>query len=263
MQAPLAHAPQPFGDEDAIVRIEAHDVGHRAERDEVEQGVEPRLRRLRKHAAPPQFCPQGGEDIEHDADAGEVLARKSAARLVRIDDAGRARQPLPRQVMVGDQHPQPEFVGALDAVDARDAVVDRDQPVRPRRALRGELDDRRRQSVAVLEAVRHQVVDGRATGSGVRQCAQPAQADGAGGRAVTVVVGDDQHALAGGERIGEQARSVVDMRELRRRDQVAYAQFEFLGAGDAAGGEGARHRGRQPVGLEPPRHRRVERARDE
>jgi hypothetical protein len=35
---------RPCATETAVVRVQPHDVGHRAERDEVEQGVQPRLR---------------------------------------------------------------------------------------------------------------------------------------------------------------------------------------------------------------------------
>ena len=39
-----------------------------------------------------QLGAQGQHQIEHDADAGEVFARKAAARLVRVDDAFGGRQ---------------------------------------------------------------------------------------------------------------------------------------------------------------------------
>ena len=75
-----------------------------------------------------------------------------------------------------------------DALVARDAVVDGDDQARRLRAR--ELDDLGRQAVAVLEAVRHEVVDVRA------HRAQAAHADRAGGRAVGVVVGDDDDAFS-------------------------------------------------------------------
>jgi hypothetical protein len=54
-----------------------------------------------------------------------------------------------RQVVVGDQRRDAELAGAGDALDAGDAVVDGDDQVG--RALCGEVDDFRRQAVAVAK----------------------------------------------------------------------------------------------------------------
>ena len=51
----------------------------------------------------------------------------------------------------------PAVTAAAHAVDARDAVVDGDDQAR--RAARRELDDLRREAVAVLEPVRDQEID--------------------------------------------------------------------------------------------------------
>ncbi len=167
-----------------------------------------------------QFRAQRQQHVEHHADARQVLARKAAARLVRVDDARGVRQHRARQVMVRDEHGDAEFVGARHAVDARDAVVDGDDQVG--RLLRGELDDLRRQPVAVLEAVRHEVVDVRA------HRPQAAQADRAGGRAVAVVVGHDQQARLGLDRVGEQDRGVVHVRQRGRRHQPVDQQLQVV-----------------------------------
>ena len=90
-----------------------------------------------------------------------------------------------------------------DAVDARDAVVDGDE--QPRLARRGKRDDLGRQAVAELEAVGHDEVDVRA------HRAQAAHADGAGRRAVGVVVGDDDDALAARDRLREPRGGRVDV----------------------------------------------------
>ena len=70
----------------------------------------------------------------------------------------RVRQRRRRQVMVGDEHAHAEAVRFGDAFDARDAVVHRDQDVRARPGV-GEPHDLGREPVAVLEAVRHEVLD--------------------------------------------------------------------------------------------------------
>ena len=54
----------------------------------------------------------------HDADAGEVLARKVAARLVGVDDGVRRRQFMAGQVVVGNQHLQACGLGRGHAFDA-------------------------------------------------------------------------------------------------------------------------------------------------
>ena len=94
---------------------------------------------------------QGEHQIEHDAHAGEVLARKAAARLVGIDDGGSARQCVPGQVMIGDDDLDPERSRRLHAFDAGDAIVHGDDDIGPMR--RGQGDDLGRQAVAGAESV--------------------------------------------------------------------------------------------------------------
>ena len=245
MQSPVADPLQPLRDENPVVAVEPHDVCDRAERDEVEQRVEPRLRGRREAPAGAQFRAQRQQNVEHHADARQVLARKAAARLVRIDDARGVRQHRPGQVMVGDEHGDAEFVGPRHAVDTGDAVVDGDDQVG--RPLRGEFDDFRRQPVAVLESIRDEVVDVRA------HCPQAAQPDRAGGRAVAVVVGDDQQPRVGLDRIGEQERGLAHMRQRGRRHQPVDQQLKVVGARDPARGQHARQRGQHTLGDEAPR----------
>jgi hypothetical protein len=193
MHAAGAHALQALRHQDAVVGVELDHVGHRAQRDQVEQRVQLRLVGGVEHAAAAQFGAQGQQHVEHDAHAGQVLAREAAGGLVRIHDHARARQRVAGQVVVGDHDLDAAFARRLDAVDAGDAVVHGDDDV-GRFFARGQGDDFRRQAVAVFEAVRHDVVDARA------HRAQAAQRGGAGGGAVAVVVGDDGHLLAGGWR---------------------------------------------------------------
>ena len=81
--------------ESPVVVVEAHHVGDRAERHEVEQTREVRLRAAGESAARAQLRPQLQHRIEHDTDAGQVLARKPAAGLIRIDDASGAGRRSP------------------------------------------------------------------------------------------------------------------------------------------------------------------------
>ena len=206
----------------AVVAVEADDVGDRAEGDEVEQRVQSRLLRDRELAALAQLGAQRQQHVERDADAGELLAREAAARLARIDDdVGRGQPHLAvddrRQVVVGDHHREAVRGRMGDAFEAGDAVVDREQHVR-RLALEGEVDDRRRQAVAVDAPVGHDVGERRRVGA---EQGQAAQGDGAGGGAVAVVVGDDADPAAGADRVGEQLRGRRRAEQARRAAAAA------------------------------------------
>ena len=92
LRAAGADAREPLRDQRPVDPVEAHDVGHRAERDQVEQRAEVRLRAAGESAARAQLRPCGQQHVEHDADAGEMLARKRASGLIRIDDQRRRRK---------------------------------------------------------------------------------------------------------------------------------------------------------------------------
>ena len=105
-------------------------------------------------------------------------------------------------------------------VDAGDAIIDSDQNVG---LLAGrEFDDRGGQSVAILEAVRNEIADVRA------HCPQRADADGTGGRAVAIVVGDDEHARTGFDRVGEQSRRLGGAAQRVGRQQGREAVIELV-----------------------------------
>jgi hypothetical protein len=88
-------------------------------------------------------------------------------------------------------------------------------------AARRQVDDVGRQAVAVGEAVRYQIIDARAEG------AQRPDADRAGGRAVAVVVGDDEDSLPVGDGVGEQTAACGGVRQARRRQQRREFVVEF------------------------------------
>ena len=125
-----ANARQALRDQDAVVGIELHHVGDGAQRHQVEELREVGLGAGRaERAAPAQFRAQLHHHVEDHAHAGQVLARESAARLVRVHDALGVGNLRARQMMIGHQHAHAEAVGLRDALDRGDAVVHRDEDV--------------------------------------------------------------------------------------------------------------------------------------
>ncbi len=195
-------------------------------------------------AAFPQFGAQGEHHVEHDADAGDALRGKVAARLVGVHDAVGVGQRFRRQVVVGDQRRDAVFAGAIDPFDTGDAVVDGDDEVG--RLFGGDVDDFRRQAVAELEAVGEQEIDGGA------EHFQGAHADGGGCGAVAVVVADDQHAGLGFDGVGQDVGGVAGVGEGGRRDQRLQFVVEFGLVLDAARGIEAGEQGVQALLFELP-----------
>src|SRR2546430_16142833 len=152
-----ADAPQALSNEDAVVEIERHDVGDRAERHQVEHIAEIRLILAGERSALAQLGTQGEHHVEHHADARKALARERATGLVGVDDSRGARQLRAGQMVVGDDHLDAEPARRFDALDARDSIVHRDKELRLRSCR--ERDDFRRQPVAELEAVGGEIAD--------------------------------------------------------------------------------------------------------
>ena len=98
----------------------------------------------------------------------------------------------------------------------------------------GERYDLGRQTVAVFEAVRHQIIDYRA------EFAQRAHADRAGRCAVGVVVGDDQQALPRRDCVGEDRCHALDVVQAGQRRQTGDFGCELLRRSHAARGINAR-----------------------
>ena len=144
-------------------------------------------------------------------------------------------------MVVGDQHLHAQLAGNLHAFDAGDAVVHRDQQLR---SGGGHAQCQGRgQAIAVGHAVGHQVADevgpGGALpvgGEGGFQHAQAAQAHGAGGGPVAVVVGHDAHRGALGQRIGQHAGGGIGVGQGGGGQQAGQAVVQLVGTGHATGG---------------------------
>ena len=76
----FADALQTLRDQHAVVAVELDDVGHRAERDQIEQAVQTRFgTRVVERAAAAQFGAQREQHVEHHADPGDALAREACS----------------------------------------------------------------------------------------------------------------------------------------------------------------------------------------
>ncbi len=242
--------------EAAVVGIELHHIGHRAQRHEIEQGVEPRLIRGREDASLAQLAAQREKHIEHHADTGEVLALEAARGLVGVHDDVRVGQRHHivherRQVVVGDEHVHALGAGVCHAGEACDAVVHREQHVGPFREC--EVDDGRRESIAVHRAIGHDVAE--RTGRRAQE-RQSAQRDGAGRGAVAVVVGDHADALSGRDGVRQQSCGVVRAEQIGGNEQLAAAVVEFVRCAHASRGEQPRQQGMHASLFERPGHAR-------
>src|SRR5450830_313836 len=115
-------------------------------------------------------------------------------------------------MVIGDYHVDAACGGSGHAINAGDAIVNGHNDVGVL-FTDSQLDNLRCQSIPVLEAVGHDVVDCRT------QTAQAAQADCTGGGAIAVIVGDDDHFFAGSNGIGQIDRRGIDVQQAGRRNQ--------------------------------------------
>ena len=191
-----------MGHEAAVVGVQPHHVGHRAQCHQRQQAVKLGLGAVGKAAALAQLGAQRQQHIKHDADAGDGLAGKVAAGLVGVNDhIGRGQQGLAvqhcRQVVVGHQHLQAKRARRGHTVDAANAVVHRDQHVGA--AGLDPLSNGGCEAVAIHHPVGYQIVH-----MACPQQAQAAHCYSAGRSAIAVVIGHDAKAQVGGDGVGQQ-----------------------------------------------------------
>ena len=218
-----ADAPKPRLDEHAIVAIQPHEIGDRADRDEIEQRAEIGSRVTRSGRM--QLRTQREQQIEHDADAGQRLARETVARQVRIHDGVRVRQSLARKMMIGHDHAHAAFAGTLHPGHAGHAVVDGEHDVR----IVDRVHQRGRQPVAVHGTVRNPEAH--------VACAEHAKAadrDRSPGRAVRIEITDHDDAGIPFDRVGQQRARRIQSAQGGRRQQRGEAVVDLLRATDSA-----------------------------
>lgn len=129
-------------------------------------------------------------------------------------------------------------LGRRHAFDAGNPVVHGDQQLRL--ACEGDLDDFRRQAVAIFETIGHQVIDmGRA------QQAQAQHANRTGRRTIGIEITDDQNALTLFQRRHQQVHRGVDSLELLIGNQASQAFIQLNRRLHASGGVQAGQQRRQ------------------
>ena len=238
-----ADARQALGDEDAVVVLQRHHVGHRAQRHQIQQAGQVGLidAAFGEPARLAQPRAQGQHDVEDHPHAGRALGGEGIAGPVGIDDGVRRWQGLAGQVVVGDQHAHAQRPGRRHAVEAGDAVVHRDQQIGLARRSHG--DDLRRQSVAVFEAVGHQIVHLRRPHGAQR----PHPQRRAGG-AVGIEIADDEDALPFAQGLRQQVDGGIDAEQPIKGQQFRQRTVQFVGRCDTARGVDARQQGGQLAG---------------
>ena len=217
----FANAQQPLIDQAAVVRVQPHHVGHRAQGHQGQQGIELGLGRGGVGPAFAQQRPQLQQHIKHHAHPRQAFAGKAAAGLVGIDHGLGRGQLGTGQVVVGHQHLQAQALRLAHPGDAADAVVHGDQQAV---ALGGHAPgDGGREAVAVLHPVGHFVADVLRP-----QHAQTAHGHSAGGGTVAVVIGHDADALLRGNGLGQQLGGGLNALEATGRQQVLQAGVQLL-----------------------------------
>ncbi len=234
--------------DDAVLAHQRHDVGEGTDGGDLHERRQPAL--LARLLAQPL------DDLEGDADAGEVLVGIAAVGALGIDDRERLRQFGVGLVVIRDDEVDTELDGAPGCLGSANAAVDRhDHPgalgVQP-------IDGGRLQAVAVAQSLGNEMRD-----IGAEQFQRPAQ-DDRRGHAVDVVVamhddafaagGRRQQTVDGGRQVGHQPR-IEKVRQ--RRAEEAVGQFRVVMPTD---GQQARHDRRQaqfssPGVMQPPRRR--------
>ncbi len=111
--------------EDAIVMVQGHDVGDSAQCNQVQ--VSRRHLCGSRASVGLQGAAERCHQVERNADSGQVRTGEITVLEIRVDYRVRPRQFGARKVMVRDQHLHSESTRFVDALDAGDAVVDRDQ----------------------------------------------------------------------------------------------------------------------------------------
>jgi hypothetical protein len=149
----FAHAQQTLRHHAAVIGVQAHHIGHRAQCDQGQQAVKLGFGFFGKNASSTQLGPQSQQDIKHHTHTGHAFALETAARLVGVDQGMGRGQLAAWQMVVGDEHLQTQSFGFFHTAHAGDAVVHGDQDLCA--AGVNALGNVRGQTIAIDHAVGH------------------------------------------------------------------------------------------------------------
>jgi hypothetical protein len=190
------------------VALQARDVGHGTERDEVEQIEDLRFGERLENAAAPQLPEQGDAEQEGHADRREVAMRRAVLALVEpvgIDQRIGERKLAGALVMVDDDHIQARISRFFQRVERLRAAINADGDAC---AFRLQFDERFARWAVTL----HQPVGDIDHRLGAEPPEQQHEQRGAG-RAVDVVIAEDGDRLALLHGVGEPPGALVHVRE--------------------------------------------------
>ena len=190
---------QTLGDEGAVEALQRHHVGHRAERDQIEEAEEIGLVPLcRPEPARAQLAVERNHRHEHEADSREVAETGQIVEPVRIDHRERGGKALVGLVMVDHDDVETEAARFEQRLVAGGPAIDRDQQ---RRALPGQRSDRLRVRAIALEQTIGNMNERAQTAVAEKAPEQPR-----GRGAVDVIVAEDRDGLAARDRIRQPRR---------------------------------------------------------
>ena len=211
---PRRHDPQALGHEGAVEALKPCDIGHGAERDQVEQVEDLGLGERLEGTASAQFAEQRDAEQERHAHGGKMPVRGAVRALVEavgIDQRMGDREQAGALVVVDDDHVEPGRAGLLQRLERLRSAIDAH---RDARAARLELDQRlARRPIALHQPVWD--IDDRL---GAEPAEQQHQQRGAG-RAIDVIVAEDRDRLALLDGVGEALGALVHVLEAARVGQ--------------------------------------------
>lgn len=208
-----AHTRQALVDQTPVVLVQRHQVGNRAQRDQVQPLVQARFRTPLEPAQLAQTAAQGQGGVEHHANASQRRRTESLAGQVGIDDGFGGRQFRPRQVMISDHHLHPAPPGSGYPGNRTDPLVNGHQH---RRAGRFDFFDQgRTETVAVAEAIGYQPAHlARA------QAGQGAHRQRRTGGAISIKVTDHQDGFTAHDGFGEDIGGLIQTAQARRQQAL-------------------------------------------
>ena len=211
---PLAHHLQSLRHEGAIEAVQGRDVGHRAQRDEVEQGEEVGLLAALEIAAGAQRTDERDGEQEGHAHRGKMPVRCGKVVLVEpvgVHQRGCARQFRRALVVVDHDHVDARIACHSQRLVRHGSAVDGNDQARPAFA---KLDQRLAGgAIAFEQAVGDVIVRLHA------EIAQQADEQRRTGRPIHVVIAVDSDLLASEHGLREPVRCRVHIVELRRVGQ--------------------------------------------